>query len=418
MSWASIPLKRIATLIAGGTPSVDEPAYWSDSNNGHAWAAIGDMSSADTVLTTARRISEEGLRSARIKLGKPGTILFSMYATLGHTAWLGTPAAWNQAILGLWLDSTTDARFLRYSLISLRPHLLEQARSNTQANLNAEQVGNLVISRPPVDEQRRIADFLDAETSQIDQIIAIRRASRATVEEKGSSTIAAIATVGTGATRQTSSPWIPETGADWEVLPLKRRWRIIDCKHRTPRYVEEGYPVISPGDVSPGRLDVSVAHRFVDEADYRDLADNFRRVRRGEIVYGRNASVGSAAFVDTDEKFTMGQDVCRITSVDQNQLFLMYFLNTVAPAQLGSLQIGSTFTRVNIGTLLELTVVRPPQDEQRRLAAKMDTIAWDVSSLVASIDRQLALLAERRQALITAAVTGQIDVTTARGLYT
>ncbi len=82
------------------------------------------------------------------------------------------------------------------------------------------------------------------------------------------------------------------------------------------------------------------------------------------------------------------------------------------------MQIGSTFTRVNIGTLLELSVACPPRDEQRRLAAKMDAIALDVSSLVSSIDRQLALLAERRQALITAAVTGQIDVTTARGVST
>jgi type I restriction enzyme S subunit len=193
-------------------------------------------------------------------------------------------------------------------------------------------------------------------------------------------------------------------------VPLKRRWRIIDCKHRTPIYVQAGYPVISPGDISPGRLNPSVAHRFVGEEDYHDLADHLRRARPGDIVYGRNASVGVAAYVDTDEKFTMGQDVCRITSADQDQLFLTHFLNTAALPQLGSLQIGSTFTRVNIGTLLQLSVACPPQEEQRRLAAEMDMITSSGRSLGESIHRQLTLLAERRRSLITAVVTGGISV--------
>jgi type I restriction enzyme S subunit len=406
----TIPLKWVASMTAGGTPSVEEADYWSDGDDGYPWVAISDMSSVDTVTATARRVSNTGLRAARLALGEPGTILFSMYASLGHTAWLDSPAAWNQAILGLRANSATDARFLRYCLISLRPQLIEQARSNTQANLNAEVVGNLRLPHPPLDEQRRIADFLGAETARIDRMIRLRLASRSLVNEKEFATISQLATVGTGPAQQTRNPWIPIIGAGWEVLPLKRRWRVIDCKHRTPTYIQDGYPVISPGDISPGRLNPSVAHRFVDEDDYRDLADPLRRPRPGDIVYGRNASVGTAAFVDTEKKFTMGQDVCRITSAHEDQLFLSYFLNTVAHAQLGSLQIGSTFTRINIGTLLELSVACPPPEEQRHLASEMDSVSEQASRLTSAIDRQVALLGERRQALITAAVTGQIGV--------
>ena len=96
--------------------------------------------------------------------------------------------------------------------------------------------------------------------------------------------------------------------------------------------------------------------------------------------------------------------------MDQDQLFLAYFLNTAAQAQLGALQIGSTFTRVNIGTLLELSVACPPLEEQRRLATEMDMITSNAASLAESIERQLTVLAERRQALITAAVMGAITV--------
>jgi type I restriction enzyme S subunit len=315
------------------------------------------------------------------------------------------------------VDSSVNSRFMHHLLRSKRLAAEFGARSKgirpAQWRLYWEDLAEIPISLPSLDEQRRIADFLDAELARIDHTIAIRRASRTLIQEKESSLIAKLATSGTGQTQRTDDPWLPLTGVGWDVVPLKRRWRIIDCKHRTPTYTEYGYPVISPGDISPGRLDPSVAHRFVDEDDYRDLADHLRRARPGDIVYGRNASVGAAAFVDTDEKFTMGQDVCRITSVDQDQLFLSYFLNTAALPQLGSLQIGSTFTRINIGTLLNLSVACPPPEEQRRLAAVMDAISENEVQLTTSLDRQLALLTERGQALITAAVTGQFDVTTA-----
>jgi len=312
------------------------------------------------------------------------------------------------------VDASVDSRFMHHLLRSTRLAAEFGARSKgirpAQWRLYWEDLAEIPITLPSVDEQRRIADFLDGETARIDHTIELRQGSKSLIEEKTFATIAELATVGAGPIQTTNDPWIPVTGEGWDVVPLKRRWRIIDCKHRTPTYVEEGYPVISPGDISPGRLDPSVAHRFVDEDDYRDLADHLRRARCGDIVYGRNASVGVAAFVDTDERFTMGQDVCRITSTNQDQLFLTYFLNSAALAQLGSVQIGSTFTRVNIGTLLEVSVACPPFEEQRRLAVEMDLISQRAMQLTSAIDRQLALLAERRQALITAAVTGGITV--------
>jgi type I restriction enzyme, S subunit len=283
-------------------------------------------------------------------------------------------------------------------------------KTTNLASTSSSKIRDFRIPFVDLDEQRRIVDFLDAETARIDQIIEARRRSRHLIHEKTFATICNLTTFGSGPSERTDDPWIPIIGAGWEVLPLKRRWRIIDCKHRTPQYIENGYPVISPGDITAGRLDPSVAHRFVDELDYRDLADNLRRARRGDIVYGRNASVGVAAFVDSDEKFTMGQDVCRITSPHQDQLFLAYFLNSAALAQLGSIQIGSTFTRVNISTLLELRVACPPLEEQQRLAAVMDLISREAEQAMSAIDKQLSLLTERRQALITAAVTGGMTV--------
>ena len=247
---------------------------------------------------------------------------------------------------------------------------------------------------PPVLRQHEIADFLDAETARIDALI----------EKK--------------------QRMVGLTEARWEILvrhrlealghvmALKRRWRVIDCKHRTPTYVEDGYPVVSPGDITRERLSLSRCHRFVDDADFADLTEG-RRPRRGDIIYSRNASAGIAAYVDTDQPFCMGQDVCLITSAHEDQRFLMYALNSLGADQLEPLRIGSTITRINVDQIGTIRVPAPPVDDQRRTADALDSDRARVDVARDALAQQIDLLRERRQALITAAVTGQLDVTRA-----
>jgi type I restriction enzyme S subunit len=168
-------LKRIARLVAGGTPSVDEPRFWSE-DSGTPWVTIGDMTGQPAVRQTERRLTEEGIASKRLPVGRRGTVLFAMYASVGTVSILDTDASWNQAILGIEpVASLAERRFLMYWLLSLRPQLERYFRSNTQDNLNAEQVGNLPYPVLSVEQQRAIADFLDAETARIDALIAKKR---------------------------------------------------------------------------------------------------------------------------------------------------------------------------------------------------------------------------------------------------
>ena len=259
--------------------------------------------------------------------------------------------------------------------------------------INAEDLGDIQMWVPPLEAQRAIAEFLDAETARIDALIAKKRRLIALVSDRFEAQVRHVL----GAL---DAPW----------LPLKRRWRVIDCKHRTPSYLDDGYPVVSPGDATPGRLDLSRAHRFVSEADYLDLAEPPRRPDRGTIIYSRNASIGIASYVDTDERFCMGQDVCLITSSDQDQLFLTYVLNSVGVDQLDEAKIGSTFNRVNVAQILEVSVPCPDPELQHELSRRFDHLSSLTEEARSSLARQIDLLVEHRQALITAAVTGELAV--------
>ncbi len=416
--WKVVPLGYIARMGTGHTPDRNKSEYWNDCTI--PWVTTPDVTrrpnSLQPLMDTDQKISEGGLANSAAVLHSAGTVMLSRTASVGYSVVIGRPMATTQAFVTWRAGALLEPDYLLLVLRSMKPEWSRLAYGSTHLTIYMPDLESLRIPLPPLDEQRRIVHFVRNEVERIDELIRLRQRSRALVTERARRAIATLATRGRGSVRFTGDPWIPEVAEGWDVVALKRRWRIVDCKHRTPAYVDEGYPVISPGDVVPGRLDLTRAHRFVGREDYLDLADDLRRVRRGEIVYGRNASVGVASFVDTDEPFTMGQDVCRIFSPDQDQLFLTYFLNEVASQQLGSMQIGTTFTRVNIGTLLELSIACPPVREQRQLAAEMDLIAGNAHVLTSSIDRQLDVLAERREALIIAAVTGQIDVSTASGV--
>jgi type I restriction enzyme S subunit len=281
-------------------------------------------------------------------------------------------------------------------------------------HLGAEHLRRLPIDLPSLVEQRRIADFLEDQVSRIDRAMALRQRQIDLFTTRLGAAMLGILLPGT-ARSVGGSPWITDVPEGWRVAPLKAAWQVVDCKHRTPTYVDSGFPVVSPGDVTAGRLDLALAHRFVDQADFVDLADPVRRCLPGDLVFSRNASAGTAAFVETSELFTMGQDVCRITSRDQDQLFLMHVLNFLVTPQLDAARVGSTFTRINVDEIKALKVPIPPGAEQTRLAQRCDDIWFGASSAQSALSESLKLLLERKKALITAAVTGEVDVTTASG---
>jgi type I restriction enzyme S subunit len=290
-----------------------------------------------------------------------------------------------------------EPRFLHY-LLQSAPYRAEIWRRSKDLPPNGfdlpwEQFRGIRVPIADLDGQRRIADYLDTETARVEAVVQKKRRLIELLDERFESEVRLVL-----------------RGLAVEWLPLKRRWQVIDCKHRTPVYVDEGYPVVSPGDAMPGRLDLSRCHRFVDEEDYRDLAEPPRCPTRGCIIYSRNASIGIASFVDTDAPFCMGQDVCLVTSRDQNQLFLTYVLNTVGVDQLDEAKIGSTFNRINVAQILDLRVPCPDGEVQYELARRFDALDAARVAVRSALERQIELLLEHRQAVITAAVTRDLAI--------
>lgn len=331
-----------------------------------------------------------------------------------RTGLVQRPGMITSAYLTLRPNPQTDARFFAYTMHAIDVNKTFYALGGgLRQSMGMEDVSNLRLRLPGLTEQRRIADFLDDHVARIEGIVAARAEQRLLLASAKNRLVLDRLLAGGELTGLQKEPFraLPDT---WTVQRLANTWTVIDCKHRTPEYTEVGYPVVSPGDVRPGRLDLTGCTRFVSDADYADLADDLRRCNPGDLVYSRNASAGVGALVMPGQQFTMGQDVCRITSTNADQGYLGHVLNYAVAPQLEAMRIGSTITRINITAIKSLMVPVPPLREQAEITERV-WLALDVGASAAGLlQRSIDLMTEYKRSLITAAVTGELDVTTAR----
>ena len=308
-----------------------------------------------------------------------------------------------------------DQRFLSYSLLSdgfiKRVSAMVDGAKMPRANPN--DVLNLRLDLPCPPEQRRIAAYLDEQTAKIDRLMELRRRQMALLKEQRAALIQQAVTRGLNPNapmKDSGLPWLGEIPKHWCRASLRRFWMVIDCKHLTVPFLDEGYPLASVSEVQSFELDLSKAKRTSEEF-WRQLIEGVRQPLPGDLIYCRNTSVGAAAYVSSDEPIAMGQDVCLVRSSKQNCRYLNYLIRSgFMTEQLNTILVGATFKRINVADIKSLIVLCPPKIEQDDIVEFIDSEAAKFDALIESYARQLRLLAEYRASLIHECVTGQRPV--------
>ncbi|EAJ0469287.1 hypothetical protein CA700_02450 [Campylobacter upsaliensis] len=157
-SWAWVKLGDICEIVSGGTPSRDKIEYWH--NGTIPWVKIADVKN-NVVNQTQEFITELGLENSSAKIFTKGTLLYTIFATLGETAILNIDAATNQAIAALIETYDYDTKFLMYCLMSMKDYVNSLGRGVAQNNINQTMLKNFTIPLPPLKEQQEIVKKLD-----------------------------------------------------------------------------------------------------------------------------------------------------------------------------------------------------------------------------------------------------------------
>lgn len=282
-------------------------------------------------------------------------------------------------------------------------------------NLDSGQYLNEKFVFPELSEQVAIANFLDRETAKIDTLINKQEQLITLLEEKRQAVISHAVTKGLNPDvrmKHSGVEWLGEVPEHWDVGLVKRYAQVVDCKHLTAEFVDDGIPLASIGEVKGWTVNLSNAKKTTEEF-YTSLIEGGRKPVPGDIIYSRNASVGEAALVTSDHPmFAMGQDVCLLRpSNDADSEFILFQLSSAPIAsQLDAQMVGATFKRINVDAVRNFTVVIPPDNEQSQIKDYLQATMSRFEGIEMRTQEALTLLRERRSALISAAVTGKIDV--------
>ncbi|MFN3842095.1 MAG: restriction endonuclease subunit S [Rehaibacterium terrae] len=401
-------LKHVLSgLISGGTPDTNNEEYWADGDEGVAWVAIGDMSTQALVTTTEKKITESGVLSKRLRVLRPGTLIYSMYASIGHVAELGIPATINQALLGFEFSENVVPAFAKWWLRHLQPLLLAEASSNTQDNLNADKVKNLPFPALPIHQQTCIANYLDRETARIDALIAEKERMLALLEEKRAALISRVVTRGldpTALLKPSGQEWLGEIPAHWRVERAKNLFTIRD--ERSDDGSEELLTVSHiTGVTSRSEKDVYMFEAD-DKAGYKrcmpgDLAINTLWAWMGAMGISPMAGIVSPDYHVYTSKGELLPEY--VDLLCRSRPF-------VAEVSRWSKGVWSSRLRLYPENFFEMRLPVPPHDEQAAIVRAVEQDQRKANALRESLRLSITLAKERRAALITAAVTGQIPL--------
>ena len=276
-------------------------------------------------------------------------------------------------------------------------------------------VRNFATAFPPLAEQTQIAEFLDRETGKIDELVAEQRRLMELLKEKRQAVISHAVTRGLNPAaplKPSGIEWLGDVPAHWNHGPLKYLATIkTGYAFSSDDFVGEGIPVLRIGDITTdGNVDFTDARCLPEEygIEHADML-----VVRSDIVMAMTgATIGKAGWYDSDRPALLNQRVCIFRSIESNEqrylwhiLSARFYVEHIALAAVGGAQ-----PNISDSQLLQCVVPLPPGPEQVAIAAFLDIETARFDALTAEAQRAIDLLQERRTALISAAVTGQIDV--------
>lgn len=400
--WYRSALKRLASYQNG---YAFKPEDWSE--RGLPIIRIAQLTSDSEPNYFSGTLDE------KLKVSQ-GDLLFSWSATIDSFIWAAGDSWLNQHIFKVSPTEEATKSYLFYLIKFLAPKLAEiDAHGSTMRHIKRESLGQLVFV-PPIPEQHSIAAFLDRETAKIDALIVEQEKLIALLAEKRQATISHAVTRGLNPNVPMSDSgvaWLGEVPAHWDLPPLYMRYsaelgKMLDAgritgQHLVPylRNVDVQWDDINYADLPSMDIEVTEYERYT--------------VREGDLLVCEGGEVGRAAVVEANVGvigFQKALHRLRALSPRECPRYMFYTFAWASHAGAFAGEGQSTIAHLTGEQLRKYRFPRPPLAEQQAIARFLDVEFRKLNGLTTAAARAISLLKERRSALITAAVTGQIDV--------
>lgn len=310
---------------------------------------------------------------------------------------------------------SVDTRYLYYFLLSDNFEL--DISKTAQPLITASRVKEHFLCIPSLVEQRAIVNFLDRETAKIDELIQKQEELIELIREKITSVTDSFVTRGLDKStplKKTKFQTLGEVPSHWDVLQIKKivSTPITDGPHQTPDFLDEGVPFVSAEAVSKGFIDFEKIRGFISPKANEIYSRKYSPQVHDIYMVKSGATTGVTAIVEDRTDFNIWSPLAVIRcSKRMNPYYVLYAMRSKYFQEMVSLSWSfGTQQNIGMGVIENLYIPVPPKEEQ-------DAIVFSISSILSSLKQlqdkaisAIPLFKEHRSSLISATVTGKIDV--------
>lgn len=312
-----------------------------------------------------------------------------------------------------------DSSFLRYAFSKLyagKVNFPSIKQTTGIQNLDSDAYLLESFVFPSYEEQQKIANFLDHETAKIDTLTAKQEKLIELLKEKRQAVISHAVTKGLNPKapmKDSGVEWLGEVPEHWSLCSIKYLCReITDGAHISPDLKEGVHHFVSIKDIKNGEINFDDS-LLTSEESYHYLVKTGCMPFEGDILFSKDGTIGQTAITPPNKDFVVASSLIiirpNLEKVSSEYLDLM-LQSSLVKEQVESFVKGAALRRLSIQNLLKVFGLRPPLNEQKKIAEYVNLQLSKFSALEDKAQKQVQLLQERKTALISAAVTGKIDV--------
>ena len=416
--WVVSKVKHLTDFQVGWTPPTKVDANFIGDN---LWANISDLRSK-YIDCTGKNISDEAAKTASMEITPKGSLLYSFKLSVGAVSFARQNMYTNEAIASFLEGGLLPLSYMYYALPKF---VIENASTNIYGAriLNQELINNALLLKPSYAEAEKIATFLDHETACIDILIEKQQQLIKLLKEKRQSVISHAVTKGLNPNapmRDSGVEWLGEVPEHWATLPLKL---VVKTRKgvafKSVDFCDNGIRVVKASDIKEKTIratDVFLPQAFVKEYPKALL-------NSGDIILStvgsnpdvRNSAVGQIGIVPADLYGTLLNQNTVVFDPNEGRVlreYLFYILQMEGYRDHLDLHAHGTANQssLSIADMLNFNICFPPIAEQREICQHLLQQQKKLGDLESKSGNSGILLTERRTALISAAVTGKIDV--------
>jgi type I restriction enzyme S subunit len=403
------------------TPSKDRPDFW---DGDIPWVSPKDMKRVELHDSTDH-VSETALQETGLRLHLPGAVMVVVRGMiLAHTfpvARNTLPVTVNQDMKVLRPAKGVDGRYLCWMLQGLEPVMLsltDESAHGTKA-LRTDQWANLAVPVPDAAAQKHVANFLDEQTARIDRLIAEKERLATTLVEGEASQLLALVTGREHGARENLNPQRPDKRAipdGWNLPQLARLVSKLTNGYVGPTrdiLVEDGVRYLQSLHIKSGQIEFQRGEYYVTQEWSLQHAKSV--LSEGDVLIVQTGDIGQTALVT--EEFVGCNCHALIIATPRRDLVDPRFLELVLRSAYGRAAFalyatGALHPHLNCSNIRDIRVPTPPLDIQVDIVKRARTIQNAHRQLAAHVEAHLDRLREYRSSLISAAVTGQLDINT------